>query len=847
MMMTILSSISALPVVLAQATEPSGSTTEAASRTIFDWGSLPPLWVIFLVILPLVTAFSFWIYSREPTQRSRGFWWLPAGLRTLVILAILVFLARPVNRHITYRTQDPRLLVLVDDSLSMGVVDRYSDREAARRIEQSLDLPPGSSETLSRHELVRRLLSTESEGGGVLGRLGEKMRLALHTFAANSRQEGTSPRGAPADQLPVLASMEARKGDERVQETRIGDSVLESLDDVREPGTGSRDHGVVGVVLITDGQSTGGAIQPAEMALKLRQQGIPLLTVGVGNPDPPKNIRVTHLDVSDTVLVGDRVTFDATVESEGEGVSERPVRVELLLDGEVVETEQVELVGNGIKQQVRIEHRPQRQGDFTVSVRVEVLEGELFEDDNIFGRPLKVLEEKIKVLYVEGPPRKEYRFLKNSLIRDPTMEAQVFLLWADQHYRQPSSPGLPPLVRFPETEEELFPYHVIILGDVLPTGGDTPDKKLTRKQLELIQRFVADAGGGVIFIAGDQANPRLYRDTPLEPLLPVEIPEADRTGVTARIFERPFNVKLNPAQKDHPILRLDNDPEVNRRLWENDDGIEENHLPGFYRYFQAYKLKAGALALAHHPDDEHPIYGKAIIYATQNYGKGRVFYTAVDQAWRWRPGVDNLYLYRFYGQAVRFVSTGRLLGQTPRYNLVTDKRVYTIGEKILLDARVFDANMKPVTEPEILSFHSVKGREEGPVLPITLEQYPANGPGAYRGNLIAGQLGTHEFWLGSEVERLAFKTVTVEVPPLEYRNPRMNREGLVQLATLSEGKYYELHQFDEVVEYLKSAARPREIPVDETQNDLWDESWVLLLFTGLISTEWILRKVLKLQ
>ena len=60
--------------------------------------------------------------------------------------------------------------------------------------------------------------------------------------------------------------------------------------------------------------------------------------------------------------------------------------------------------------------------------------------------------------------------------------------------------------------------------------------------------------------------------------------------------------------------------------------------------------------------------------------------SAVDSAWRWRTGVENLYLYRFYGQAIRFVSTGRLLGQTPRFNLVTDKRVYTLGERIAIDA-----------------------------------------------------------------------------------------------------------------------------------------------------------------
>ena len=87
--------------------------------------------------------------------------------------------------------------------------------------------------------------------------------------------------------------------------------------------------------------------------------------------------------------------------------------------------------------------------------------------------------------------------------------------------------------------------------------------------------------------------------------------------------------------------------------------------------------------------------------------------------------------------------------------------------------------------------------------------------------LIAAQLGTHVFWLGSPAERLAFKAVTVEVPPLEFRNPRMDWEGLKNIARRSEGKYYDLYEFTDVVEYLEGAVKAREIPVDESRDDLW--------------------------
>ncbi len=195
---------------------------------------------------------------------------------------------------------------------------------------------------------------------------------------------------------------------------------------------------------------------------------------------------------------------------------------------------------------------------------------------------------------------------------------------------------------------------------------------------------------------------------------------------------------------------------------------------------------------------------------------------------------------------IRYVASGRLLGQTPRYNLLTDKLFYTIGEKIEIDARVYDANMKPLSDESITVYHSARGLKDEEAEAIELTWNKAEPAGSYDGSIVAARLGSHDFWIGTETEQLALRTVTVEVPPLEFRNPRMNREELKNVARLAEGKYYDLHEFTKVVEFLGSAAKPREIPVEESQDDLWDEPWVLFLFTGLISAEWILRKVFKL-
>ena len=826
------------------------------TREELDWAHLPPTWVVFLLIVPLVIAFVVAIYRRERLAGGDSTRWFLVTLRAAVILAVLMFLAQPMLRRVTYQTRDPHLVVLVDDSLSMSIADKYSNREIPARIAEILDTSPEVVEQMSRYELLSKVLSSGATEEGtesktLLGRLCDSMRISLYSFAGSVRKIAEIPRtgsaadGAVAqgDVLTELPSLETVKGDERVKQTKVGDAVLEALLDV-SGGVGG-EEGLVGVLLLTDGQNNAGALQPEEMAYKLRQRGIPLLIVGVGNPDAPKNIRAVDLTVDDVVLVDDEVQFDASVVADGfEGQS---VQVDLVFDGEIVDTQYVTLEGGGEKQTVRLNHEPKRPGDYTASVQIEKLGGELFWDDNILSRPVKVLDEKIKVLYVEGAPRWEYRYLKNALVRDATMEAHILLLSADREFRQDASKGLTPLVAFPAEEKELFQYHVIIIGDVDPHMTDSSNRPF-RDHLLLIQKFVGDHGGGVVFVAGPEANPHKYLHTELYPLLPVEI-SASSADTASRFPIRPedfFSVKLTGAGKEQAMMRLDSEESRNLQLWENNDGIVENHLPSFGWFADVKSVKLAGIALAVHPRLSHPVHGPRVIMATQNYGKGPVFYSGVDNTWRWRAGVGNVYFYRFWGQVARFASTGRLRGKTIRYSVATDRRVYTIGERVAIDAKVYDANMEPSTEPTITAYHSVKGRDLETPKRIELNLNAAREAGAYDGSITAGQLGSHDLWIGTESDRLAFVTFTVEVPPLEYRDPRSDRKRMEKIARLAEGKYYDLHDLTTAVDSLSTSARPRQIPIEERHDDLWDEYWVLLAFTGLITSEWVLRKVVKL-
>jgi hypothetical protein len=831
-------------------------TFSESRERAFEWANLPPAWVVFLVVVPLVAFFVAYFYRREKPADGRRMRPLLGILRAAVILAVLALIARPMARETVYQTRDPQILVLVDDSLSMKIGDKYPDRSVPQDIGSMLHMSPEGVERTGRYDLVARVLRDPAVK--FLEGLRRRGKVALWTFSGRPKKVIELPRlggGAAGDGTAAevadagggLPPYEKVQGEDRVKLTRLGDALNEA---VWGGGRGLvRDEpGSAAIVLFTDGQQNAGSLQPEEVARKFGQRGIPIYTVGVGNPEPAKDIAVIDLDASDVVLVGDKVSFEASLTASG-FAGER-VKVELYLNEELADSQNVTLDGGDARQLVRLQHTPKSPGDFTATVKVEALPSELFEENNVKSRPLKVLDQKIKVLYLEGPPRWEYRYLMHQLIRDPTMEAQVYLYSADPGFFQESSPGIPALTKdprspnFPDSREALFRYHVVIIGDIDP---DTD--KLTSEEMELLKDFVSEAGGGIVFIAGQNANPSAFLHTPLEGLLPVEVPASGLGGAEARAPTTPFNVKLTGVGKEHPVLRLVNDPERNVELLENPLGIDGDGLPGFYWFAEVNREKKGAVKLAVHPTRGHPIYGPYPIFAFQNFGKGRTFFSAVDNTWRWRYGVDNLYFYKFWGQVIRFAASGRLLGKTPRYSITTDKLAYTIGEKIEIICHVFDANMKPATDETVKVYHSVEaGGEAGQKVPegISLSLNRVKGPGSYDGTIAAEQLGRHDFWLGSEMERMATRSVTVEVPALELRDIRMNRDVLRQVAELSGGKYHDFKDSRKVLDDLGGMARSRQTPIDERMEDLWDRAWVLLFLVGLLAGEWVCRKMVKL-
>lgn len=798
---------------LAQA--PDGALTE--TRGALRFLSAPEAWVIVLVIVPLAALGVWWIYRREAgrtTPRSRL---SLASLRTAILLAVVAILFQPVCMTHTDRLLKQKLVLLVDDSSSMQEHDGYADVNQRQALAGAAGLDnPDRVVDLTRSEVVRRVL-----GGGnpsLLDRLSERFDTRIYAFDSAVR------RNVAVEDLRSQGLS-----------TRMGEALSKVYSELVGQPTAA-------VVLLSDGRSNEG-VDPGRtvvQCLEMHQIQIPLWSVAVGDPTNRSDlaVRVVKPTTGREFLVGDQIPFTVEVRARGFEADSLPVKIEILdASRKLLASQALTLPGGAGSRKEVLYVQAEADGRQAFTIRTPPLEGEADTTNNTRKVVLRIIKKRIKVLFAEGYPRWEYRYLKNALIRDDeNFEVHVMLLSAERDFVQEASPDLKPVYAFPAKAADLFHYDVIVLGDVNPANlADTPEE--TPAVLRTLARFVSEAGGGLLMLAGEGWNPHGYTSTALESVLPV-VPGTS-AGRTLD-FQQPFRPVRTAMGRTDPILIFSRESEENRRLWED----PRDGFPPLYWYASVLRAKPGARVLLTHPTGRNA-YGPHPLLATQFYGKGRSMFLGVDSLWRWRKYHGDRFFYQFYSQALRYLATTKLYRGNKRYDLFTDKLRYDIGETVRISAAVRNPDFLPAEEPHQTVYW------DAPRTPHSREiQLDKVKPGEYEAVVMAARRGRHTLWIKThrEAEARADETeFEVEITPLEKAEPSMDAvlmRGLADLAGDS-GTFHLLHELPAALGSLES--RPARTPLKSHTRDIWDSWWVLCLLTGLLALEWAFRKRFRLQ
>jgi uncharacterized membrane protein len=721
-----------------------------------------PLWLLALGIIAAAGAL-YWHVRRYhgalSGARPVGIWLLETGMVTL----LLFLLWHPALSVATLRPQQNVVAVLVDNSKSMGIDDSGGTREAAAKT---------------------------ALNNGLLKGLSEKFQVRLYEF-------GKEPER--------IANTDALNANQ--QATRIGDTLERVMAESSSLPLGA-------IVLLSDGADNAGGIDLNTIAA-IRRQRIPVHTIGFGREHPTKDVEIEDAVVAARALPKSRLT--AAVTFQNYGLSGGKGKLTVRSEGKILATQEVTLKSDGVQQTESLVFNSGDKGVKTLEIGFDPIAGEENQQNNRVTRLVTVEDRKPRILYMEGEPRWDYKFLRRALDDFPDVDVWSILRPTQNKLYIQAPPGMEKELAdgFPSKAEQLFGFQGLIIGSV-------EANYFTPTQQQLIRDFVDRRGGGLLFTGGRATlSDGGYPGSPMEDLVPTKLP------TTRGTFHRDFSpVELTPEGAQSMILRLDDNEARNAERWKK--------MPAVANYQEVGEKKPGASVLL----NVTPPGRRAMpLLVTENYGRGRTALLATEGVWRWQmwlPHEDRT-LATFWQQMFRYLVTdtpGQVSPSTPKVVLADDT-------KVPIRVEVRDKEYKPVNNANVQArFISPDGTSATMQLsPQPLEEgiysgeWTAEKPGSYVAEIIAGR---EQEELGREV--LSFRR---EDGVAENFHTSQNRELLEKLSDQTGGRYYKPEDASKLasdITYSEAGITARET------RDLWDMPIVFLLALGIRASEWLLRR-----
>jgi hypothetical protein len=721
------------------------------------------LWLGLALLIPI----GYFIFRRQrqnlPNVRS-GLRIALTATRILVLLLLVLVLADPYARIDHESQKKPIVALLFDHSQSMELpVEEFENEEELIRNARAAGytVADGRADPETRKALrqVSRAKHAQNvvqqSASSFLEPLAKKFDVQGYSFARDLR--------------PLPIDLETFKLPDPFQDqpagtaTQLGDAVTQVLNEA-----GGRK--VAGIVMFSDGQNTGGR-SPADAARAAGAVGIPVFTVPCGSSRRMRDIAIVDVFTSGLVAVDDTVRVAVTIESQG--FDRETINVELK-DGDKVLDSKPLVLRSTEQQPVELTFKATKPGAhyLTVYVKPHPNEPKYLHGNNTDVAFVRVSEEKLKVLYVEGLPRWDFRYLKNAMRRDHglgglTGKEPDIVLEAELRRLSPTTQaGL-----LPRTLKELAEYHTVILGDVSPQVA-------TPEFVQLLAEAVHEKGVGLIVAAGPNFMPHAFYKR-LRELLPVRL-FGKSPGMEPHAG-KPFQLELTPEGAVHEAMRFHDEPGRNQNAW--------SHMPPYYWCVAAERPAPGASVLITNPSVQGN-YGKLPLVASHFAGQGKVMLVGTDSTWQWRQNVGDRFFYKFWGQSIRFVARRDEASMKKSRIEVRPVRAQP-GEEAQIELMAFTGDGTPRTEPTLTLGVTGGGAGAGGE-PVMMTADPAT-KGRYTGKFIPKTPGEYRlaFDPGGGAPAVEAK-IRALVSTEELRQPNVNRPALELLAKTSGGALVEL-------------------------------------------------------
>ena len=741
------------------------------------------------------------------------------ALRCGAIAALMLLLFKPALQF-TPRRDRGVLPVLIDSSGSMS-------RD---------DLTDSDKRPMTRYRYSVGQLQAQRK------RLEEHFDIEWRHFSDKLAKADT------LDDLGRVGTAEATKG------TDIAGTIEQFLEN-RSTGD------LAGMLLISDGIHNSSK-DLAKALASASDAKVAIYTAGVGSDKEDKsgtgrpNVRIVSIDAPNTAIRNDVTTLNVRVRMTG--MAGRGAELHMTEPGGGGEVKKIPIrVPTGEDTTtVKVEWRPADRGTTTqpkllaagrsevrkLHFQVPYVEGEDKEKhDNASDLHILVTQPGIRVLYVEGRIRPEYKFLRLRMAKDPNVQFLGMVRIKDSKFWSYGSIDGRRLEQLPLTDRDFAMFDVLILGDLHSSF-------LTRQRMARIRKFVND-GGGLIALGGHHSfGPGGYGGTDIETILPVTVGPVTQPQETTE-----FLPQLTAAGEDHPIFEgfTDSLPGPSRRR----PGANAVALRDLLGCVTVVGPKRGAEVLAIHPTRRNEA-GPLIVLAVQKLGKGRTAALTADTTWRWYSpmrGADSDGPYqRFWAQLVRWSASvdTKTRKASPSLVLRQDCSYLKVNKPVHLRAVVYGVEDAQAGQAEV----NLTVVDAGGNVVANSQLVSTQDAGTYEATYRPDKAGQFKLQvlavdkLGKELGRDDLP-LTVATHTAETDRTARDDETLKTIATETGGHNADIKQLPELVDIIikrhkekNPTAPPRIVKLFYFFGDNSGFTALFLALVALLTTEWMLRR-----
>jgi uncharacterized membrane protein len=732
----------------------------------FSWGLSRPVLLVVAGAAAVAIAALFTYRGLATVERTRDRVVL-VGLRLAALFVLLFCLFRPTLILKAAVPQQNFLGVLIDDSRSMAIADRDGQPRSAFVQEQLNGANAKLLEALSQRFVVRFFRFSSSSD--------------RVTSAGELKFGGTS--------------------------TRLG----QALDRARDELAGLP---LAGLVMVTDGADTSDATIDESLA-SLKARSIPVFTVGLGQERFAKDIQVTRVETPRFALKGTQLVVDVVLSQTGYGGSTVPLTVED--DGRIVATQDVTLPADGESATVKVRFTASEAGPRLFKFRVKDQAGEQVTQNNARDALIEIRDSKEKILYYEGEPRNEMKFINRGVEDDKNIQLVVLQRTAENKFYRIGVTHPEELVSgFPKTREELFAYRALILGSV-EAATFTPE------QLRMIGDFVSKRGGGLLVLGGRRSFAEGgWAGTPVGEVLPV-VPDAANPKYLSELSVRPTR-----AGSLFPVTQIADTESASVAKW--------NDMPTVTTVNSVHQVKPGATVLLNAVDSQRK---DQVVLAFQRYGRGKAIAMPIQDSWVWKmdvkmPVADTTHA-MFWRRMLRWLVDG----VPDQVNVTTTADRVEPGEPVKLSAEVLDAAYTEVNDSRVMARVT---SPSGKVNEIPVD-WTVTRDGDYRATFTPDEVGIYDIRVAAARDQkdlgAAQMHVRVSAGDAEYFDAAMRAPLLKRIAEETGGRFFtpvNAAALPEAVSYTG-----RGVTVVE-ERELWDMPALLMALVALVGAEWGYRR-----